>query len=194
MFKKLSLIAILAILPICAQSQEKVSESEPSKFGFTAGFINSELDKTYLKTDYTNQPWDLMPYGGSGLFLGFTFDTEFSDNLGLSSELLWAFTKNSGDHFRLNALFKYRLFNSKFHLLAGPEVKMLNSTQEFNGDKYGNSFGFNLTGGLEYDISNRYSVYAKYSKELTNRYSGSILEDEYEGSYSGFRIGLKFRF
>ena len=194
MFKKLCLIATFAILPFCAQSQEKESNDKPSKFGFTAGFINSEFEKSrfnYAADDY----FDPLPgLGGSGFFLGLTFDTEFNVNFGLSSEFLYANISGS-DQLRLASLLKYNLFNSNFHLLAGPEINFL-TTRALDHDSvdYGNEFGFNLTAGLEYDINRRISVYAKYSFELTDRYKSGTFEDYYKGGFDGFRLGLKFKF
>ncbi|MUP45460.1 hypothetical protein E0K83_06840 [Gramella sp. BOM4] len=192
MFKKLTLLAIFAMCSLYVQAQENESNDKPSKFGFTAGYIQSELNSEYINKTDQPIPFSTVPIGGEGLFLGVTFDAEIAKDLGVSSEFLWAFTYNGAHHWRLNTLLKYRLFSSKFHLLAGPEIKMIDSDAPNND--HGNRFGLNVTGGLEYDISNRYSVYFKYSEELTNRYNGGVLEDDYKGSYSGFRLGLKFKF
>lgn len=194
MFKKISLIAVFAMLSFCAQAQEKEENEKSSKFGFTAGLINSEMNLDYLLNDPENRPWNTLPYGGTGLFLGITYDNQFSEKFGISSEFIYADV--GYDQFRLNALLKYKLFNSKFSLLGGPEINLIERGPDFSGGdgEIGNQFGFDLTGGLEYDINQRISVYGKYSYELTNRYSSGRYEDIYEGNYSGFRFGVKFRF
>ncbi len=187
------LVAAFATLTFCAQAQEKEKNDEPSKFGFTAGYINSELDKG--RFNYTpDENFDPIPgLAGSGLFLGLTFDTEFNEKLGLTSEFLFADIEDT--QFRLATLFKYDLFDTGLHVLAGPELNYFNSGSLDHGSfDYGKKLGVNVTGGLEYEINKRISVYAKYSYELTDRYKGGIYENFYEGGFNDFRIGLKFKF
>ena len=192
MLKKLLILAIFAMSFTFVQAQENEKNDKPSKFGFTAGYGERHLDRTYLRTDYANQLGDqFYHYSGGGFFLGITFDSEISENFGVNSELLvtrFSFNYN----YIFNALIKYKLFDSRFHLMAGPE---LNFDPNLNaGGDWGNKFGIGFTGGLEFDITKRYSVYAKYNQELNNRYKGGNVEDAYEGNFNSFRLGIKFRF
>ncbi|MCP9200748.1 porin family protein [Gramella sp. GC03-9] len=192
MLKKFALFAILAISSLMSYAQETESNDKASKFGFTAGYGERHLDRTYLRTDYASQPGDqFYYYSGGGFFLGLTFDSRISENFGISSELLvtrFSFNYN----YIFNTLLKYELFDSRFHLMAGPEFN-LDPKLRVGGD-WGNRLGMGLTGGLEFDITKRYSIYAKYSQELNNRYKGGIVEDDYEGNFNNFRLGIKFRF
>ena len=186
------LIAAFATLPLCAQSQEKETNHAPSKFGFTAGFIESAINPDN-KTNSPSPFWDpVADAKGSGLFVGITFDQELSEDFSLSSEFFWA--RSNVEQFRLGTYLNYRLFNSKFRIMAGPELNYISQGGFDYQMDYGNRLGVNLTGGLEYDINNRISVYGKYSYELTDRYKGGVNEEYYEDGFKGFRLGIKFRF
>ncbi|GAA4326969.1 hypothetical protein GCM10023115_56740 [Pontixanthobacter gangjinensis] len=136
MLKRISLIAIFAILPFCAQAQENESGKEPSKFGFTAGYIESTMSPN-RKTPPPNPEWDpVSRVSGSGLFVGITFDQELGDNFGISSEFLW--TRIHGDQFRLGTYLNYKLFNSRFRIMAGPELNYISSGGFDYQQDYGN--------------------------------------------------------
>ena len=193
MLKKISLIAIFAMMSFCGQAQEEPKEDKPSKFGFTSGYINSDFHKE--RFNYApDENFDPVPgLAGSGLFLGVTFDTEFNENFGLSSELIFADIKET--QFQLAAMVKYNLFQTGLHVLAGPEITFINSgALDHDSFDYGKKLGVNLTGGLEYDINTRISFNGKYSYELTDRYKGGIYASQYKGGFNSFRLGLKFRF
>ena len=152
----------------------------------------SRINTTY-SGDIYDRPFDdyTLFRNSDGLYLGLTFDTNISERLGISSEVLWVDPANQ-NYFVVNTLVKYNLFNSKFNLLAGPELR-IDRNMTYSGDR-GTNLGFGLTGGLEFDITKRYSIYAKYNQEFNDRYDGGVAEENYEGFYHGFRLGLKFRF
>ena len=194
MFKKLCLIATFAILPFCAQSQEKESNDKPSKFGFTAGYMSNSLIVDYEgNLFYGDDPTNNA--GGDGYFAGITFDTELGGDFGLTSELTYSIagTKN----IRLATLLKYRLFDSKFHLNLGPELNyVLRGAVPYEAglDDYGNDLGVDLTGGLEYDVNDRISLYGRYSYEMTDRFKGKQYENRQTGGFQTLRFGIKFKF
>lgn len=193
MFKKLSLIALFAIIPFCGHSQEQ-EEDKTSNFGFTAGFIDSEFQQSRLN-DRSDRIYDpFTEIAGSGLFLGLTYDKEFNEKFGLASEFLYADLEES--QLRLSSQLKYNLFNTGLYLMAGPEINYLTSVDQDRGDLDNpNKFGLNITGGLGYNINNRISVYFKYSHEITNRYRDATNDKrDVNGELRDFRLGLKFKF
>ncbi|PTX42847.1 outer membrane protein with beta-barrel domain [Christiangramia gaetbulicola] len=190
MFKKISLIAVFAMLSFCAQAQEESKESKPSKFGFTAGVIESNFklkDPILLNEDY-----NVGKYEGGGLFLGLTFDTEINENFGFNSELLVAKLDNS-HRYLLSSSLKYRLFNSNFHALGGLELNYLSSAPDISNGNKGNRAGLNAIFGLEYEINDRLSIYSSYSLETTNRFKHDN-GNSYKGGYNNVRLGIKFKF
>ncbi|MUP45461.1 PorT family protein [Gramella sp. BOM4] len=194
MFKNFSLIAILVMTSLSSFAQETDSNDKPSKFGFTAGYMYNSLNVDYEGyLFYGDDPTNTV--GGDGYYAGLTYDTELGGDFGLTSELTYSIagTKN----IRLATLLKYRLFDSNFHFTMGPELNYLMRgviTKETGLGDYGNDLGLDLTGGLEYDINNRVSLYGRYSYELTDRYKGKQFENRQSGGFQTLRFGIKFKF
>ena len=191
MFKKISLIAVFAILPIFAQSQQEEEKEQASDFGFTAGIMESRSD--LANTGQIKKIYNPGEHDGAGLFLGLTFDTEFSKNFGLYSELIWAKLEDS-DRYLLSTSLKYRLFNSDFHALGGLELNYLGSApKNAEGEENIKRAGLNGLLGLEYQLNERISFYGNFSFETTNRLKNDPDGDSNLGYHNG-RLGVKFRF
>ena len=191
MLKKISLILMFTIVSFAAKAQETPDTEKPSKFGFTAGLMDSNVNNNqFLLNENT---YDLRRYAGGGMFLGLTFDTDLNREFGLSSELIWAKLNNSS-RYMLSTSLKYRLFNSNFNALGGLELNYLSSAPHNSaGEEFGNRTGLNALVGLEYEINDRISINANYSYELTNRYK-EPLKDEKNTGINNLRLGLKFKF
>lgn len=191
MLKKISLILVCIIVQFAAKAQETPNADKPSKFGFTAGFMDSNVNNNQFILN--EDTYNLRRYAGGGMFLGLTFDTNFNKDFGLNSELIWAKLNNSS-RYMLSTSLKYRLFNSNFNALGGLELNYLSSTPHNSaGEEFGNRAGLNALVGLEYEINDRMSIHANYSYELTNRYKEPV-RDEKSTGINNLRLGLKFKF
>jgi hypothetical protein len=189
MFKKLSLIALFAMMTYSANAQETQSEVKFSKFGFTSGIITSKFDLANVGT--IKEKYNPGGHDGQGVYLGLTFDTGFNENIGLTSELIYAKLDES-DRYLLSTSLKYRLFNSNFHALGGLELNYLGSNPKNSlGEENVNRAGLNGLLGLEYQFNNRFSIYGNFSfEELTNRFKDA---DGDKGGYHNGRLGVKFK-
>ena len=184
------LIATFATLPFCAQAQENEPEIKTSKFGFTAGIMESRFD--LANTGRVEEIYNPGEHDGTGIFLGLTFDTEFSRNFGLYSEVIWAKLEDS-DRYLLSTSLKYRLFQSDFHALGGLELNYLGSApKNAAGEENMKRAGLNGLLGLEYQLNSRFSFYGNFSFETTNRFKDKSID--YDGGYHNGRLGIKFSF
>ncbi|MFV8226867.1 hypothetical protein [Christiangramia aquimixticola] len=190
MFKKLSLIALFAMMTYSANAQETQTEVKTSKFGFTSGVITSKFE--LANVGQIKEKYNPGGHDGDGIYIGLTFDIDFNENFGLNSELLYAKLDES-DRYLLSTSLKYRLFNSKFYSLGGLELNYLGSNpKNALGEENVKRAGLNGLFGLEYQFSNRFSVYSNFSVEMTNRLKGD--DGATNHGYHNGRLGVKFKF
>ncbi len=189
MFRKISVIALFAIIIQSANAQESSSAEKNSQFGFTSGFITSKFD--LANVGQIKEKYNPGGHDGDGIYLGLTFDTGFNENFGLTSELLYAKLDDS-DRYLLSTALNYRLFNSNLFALGGLELNYLGSEPKNSlGEENVNRAGLNGLGGLEYRFTKNLSVYANFSTEFTNRLQGDD-GDSNHGYHNG-RLGIKFK-
>lgn len=189
MFKKLSLIALFAIMTYSVNAQETQHEVKYSKFGFTSGIITSKFD--LANVGQIKEKYNPGDHDGNGVYLGLTFDTGFSENFGLNSELIYAKLDES-DRYLLSTSLKYRLFNSDFHMLAGLELNYLGSNpKNALGEENVKRAGLNGLLGLEYQFNDRFSIYGNFSTEVTNRLKDD--DGDTNHGYHNGRLGVKFK-
>ncbi|SDR90956.1 outer membrane beta-barrel protein [Gramella sp. MAR_2010_147] len=189
MFKKLSLIALFAIMTYSVNAQETQHEVKYSKFGFTSGIITSKFD--LANVGQIKEKYNPGDHDGNGIYLGLTFDTGFNKNFGLNSELIYAKLDES-DRYLLSTSLKYRLFNSDFHMLGGLELNYLGSNpKNALGEENVKRAGLNGLLGLEYQFNDRFSIYGNFSTEVTNRLKDD--DGDTNHGYHNGRLGVKFK-
>ncbi|HLT52783.1 MAG TPA: porin family protein, partial [Flavobacteriaceae bacterium] len=164
----LTLVAVLGFLSISAQT---------TKFGVTAGFTNiTERAKS-----------DEISYSQSeaGFYIGALADFTVSEKFHIQPQALYANAAESSFLY-IPVLAKYYAAEKLF-LLAGPQANIfLEETPEEI-----NSVGIDLTFGLGYEINENFFIEARYSFEMTNRYTGDFdITDRLNTLHVG--VGYKF--
>ena len=113
------------------------------------------------------------------------------ENLFFKPELNYNFSNKSTGYLELAPLLKYNLFDTDLSVLAGPQARII--TTELS-DNYKRT-GFELAGGLNYDLGKRWVIEAKYAYEFTNRYEdGFQYTGDKEMHFETWSVGIGFKF
>lgn len=128
--------------------------------------------------------------GEAGLFIGVNYNLRLNRDFSIVPEVSFISNKESV-HYRVAGMVEYRMSSTGFYGLAGPQVNILsgNSLNPYE------RAGFELTGGVGYDISRSFYLEARYSHEFTNRFKPETpISDEDYYRFRSYSIGLGFRF
>lgn len=174
----LSLIALFAINLASAQ--------DLPKFGLTGGLLNTNVD---FKT--SNSILNLVgvnnfaKINSTGFYIGGVVDIEVLGNLHIQPELLYGSAKDLSFVY-LPVMVKYYVAD-KFNVQVGPQLnfssnlddikRAIRDTEELIGtngnvDDVLKTFGIDLGIGAGFDVTDNLGIQARYSFELTDRYSG----------------------
>ncbi|WP_343486747.1 porin family protein [Allomuricauda sp. d1] len=172
--KRLLLVGamLLLVCSICAQ--------ETPRFGLTGGLLNSNVD-----FDFTLG--NISATNNTGFYIGGILDVPISEKLHFQPELTYGSAGDLGFIF-LPAMLKFYAAES-FHLQAGPQFSFSTTLNDIKNDVTGavelidddfadtiesilRNFGVDIGFGAGYDINENFTIQARYSIELTNRYNG----------------------
>ena len=122
----------------------------------------------------------------TGFYVGLQFtDIPISDELEFQPEVNFVSIKDL-NQFHAPLLVKYS-FADQFHALAGPNLGILLDTGE--GVK---SFNFGADLGLAYDVSEDFSIEARYNMGLSNLFENTNGDNSLKLSH--FMLGIAYRF
>lgn len=176
--KKLLLVAIAFIFASQLTAQK-------TTFGLTAGYLNVETTSSYMEMNFSEN--------ASGFFAGVLLDVPLSGSFRLEPAIIY------GNAQELNALFvpvlaKYYLAESGFSFLAGPQGTII--LDELLAPV--NRFGFDLTFGATYDITENLFLQARYALELTNRANTEVdgfpADADANSGMNSLHVGIGYKF
>ncbi len=197
--KKLLLVALLGISTTMAlQAQGSF------KFGVTGGLLNSngDIDISVLGIDIAN----IDAVNKTGFYIGAVADLGVSESFHIQPELTYG---SAGDlaYFYLPVMAKYYII-PKLYAMAGPQLSFSSNLDDIkdtiqdidditgantNLDDVLRTVGIDLGFGAGFDILDNLSAQARYSFELTNRYTGPI-SNSLTIRASTFNLGVAYFF
>lgn len=187
--KKIALILFTLGVALKVGSQESIATNFDNKkyklsFGIKGGLNVSEQSITYNTNDIA---FTLTPINTSSFHFGFYVDFKITNNIGLLSEFLYseegslvnlqiiAF-KQKLNYLKVPVLAYYQLFNDRFNIHLGPQFGyVINEKIEFESDVVDEfissdfkPFEISMATGVEYYITKRVRIGARYNLGLTN--------------------------
>ncbi|EAR01940.1 porin family protein [Maribacter sp. HTCC2170] len=200
--KKLFLLSLFSLF-VFNLSQ---AQSLP-KFGITGGLLNTNVDfktgNSLLNLVGVN---NFAKINSTGYYIGALVDIEVLGNFHVQPELTYGSAKDLSFIY-LPVMAKYYIAD-QFHIQAGPQLnfssnlddikKAIRDTEELIGtngnvDDVLKSVGVDIGVGAGYDVMDNLTIQARYSFELTDRYSGpagGVLDIK----GSAFQVGLAYMF
>lgn len=184
--KKIVVLAFFLLAGSFVNAQTSAPQNE-TRFGFTSGYVNTSF--------ISDAPHPILkvvdnPTFGKAIFVGAFADIFLGSSTFFKPEVIYHFGDRTA-FLEVSPLFKQYLFNSRFHVLAGPQVRFIIGPLAENYKRT----GLELAGGLGYDITKDIFIQAKYSYEFTNRYEEGVEPTGgNEMHFETFSIGLGYRF
>ncbi|WP_372920519.1 outer membrane beta-barrel protein [Salegentibacter sp.] len=184
MFKKLLLVLFAFAIYESAMSQafKKPTVDLSVKAGYLA------IDPSY-STFYPELSGEFIT-GEAGLFIAANYKFWVDRYLSINPEVSFISNKESV-HYRVAGLVEYSILSTGLYVLGGPQLNILSGNSMNLYDRA----GFELTGGIGYDISRSFYLEGRYSHEFTNRLKpeAPFTDDDYY-RFRSYSIGLGFRF
>ncbi|MCP4978091.1 MAG: PorT family protein [Maribacter sp.] len=200
--KKILLLSVITLFSL----QFSQAQSLP-RFGITGGLLNSNVDfktgNSLLNLVGVN---NFAKINSTGYYIGALVDIGVAGNFHIQPELLYGSAEDLS-FFYLPVMAKYYVAD-KFHIQAGPQLnfssnlddikKAIRDTEELLGtngnvDDVLKTVGVDLGFGAGFDILDNLTIQARYSFELTDRYSGpagGVLDIK----GSAFQVGVAYMF
>tara|TARA_R110002073_G_scaffold4213_1_gene27909 strand:+ start:47834 stop:48382 length:549 start_codon:yes stop_codon:yes gene_type:complete len=139
-----------------------------------------------FKSDVSTKASNSTSSSETGFYLGVQFtDIPIAEGLEFRPTVHYVAIKDL-DQIQVPLLVRYS-FTDEFHALAGPNLGFLMDTGE--GVK---SFNFGADLGLAYDISDDFSIGAKYNMGFSNLFENG--GGDYSLKLSHFMVGVAYRF
>ena len=154
-----------------------LSINAQSDFGVTAGYLSA--------TAKAESGGISISASESGFFAGFFADITLSDDLNLQPEIQYINIQD-GNGILIPVIAKYYVAD-KFNLQAGPQLMfdLDESVDDFS------SVNIDLALGAGYDIDEDFSVFARYSFQLNNTYTGPL---DLTARLNFLNVGLAYKF
>jgi len=200
--KKLFLLSIITLFSL----QLSQAQSLP-KFGVTGGLLNTNVDfktgNSLLNLVGVN---NFAKINSTGFYIGGLVDIGLVGDFHIQPELLYGSAEDLS-FFYLPVMAKYYVVD-KFHIQAGPQLnfssnlddikRAIRDTEELLGtngsvDDVLKTFGVDIGLGAGFDVVDNLTIQARYSFELTDRYSGpagGVLDIK----GSAFQVGVAYMF
>lgn len=157
------------------------------KFGVTGGLLNTDANIDLSLGDIFDLA-SIDAVNETGFYIGALADIGINDNFHVQPELTYG---SAGDlsFIYLPIMAKYYVIPNKLNIQLGPQFNFSSNLDEIKGaiqdiegvlgtngniDDVLNTFGVELGFGAGLDITDRFSAQARYSFELTDRYSGPL--------------------
>lgn len=185
MFKNLLFVG--ALLSVMASFGQEVN------FGIQAGYTNLE--------GKSSNSYENVSYSGnsSGFYVGALADFTLSESFHLQPSVNYANAEET-NFLIVPVMAQYYIENSGFYLQAGPQATFMLEDTSIEGIEVMNNFGLDLAFGVGYEINSNFFVEARYSFELTNRYSKDIKDYaeaqgmDVDSQINALSIGLGYKF
>ena len=172
--KKFILLLLLMAVSMGMNAQET------SRFGLTAGLLNTNVDFDFTLSNFSAT-------NNTGFYIGAVADVPLSEKFHFQPELTYGSAGDLGFIF-LPAMLKFYAAEG-FHLQAGPQFAFSTTLNDIKNDVTAavelidedfadsiesilRNFGVDIGFGAGYDINENFTIQARYSLELTNRYNG----------------------
>ncbi len=200
--KKLFLLSVITLFSL----QFSQGQSLP-KFGITGGLLNTNVDfktgNSLLNLVGVN---NFAKINSTGFYVGGLVDIGVVGDFHIQPELLYGSAEDLS-FFYLPVMAKYYVAE-RFHIQAGPQLnfssnlddikKAIRDTEELLGtngnvDDVLKTVGVDIGLGAGFDVSDNLTIQARYSFELTDRYSGpagGVLDIK----GSAFQVGVAYMF
>lgn len=185
MFKKLLFVAILFT--------GMASFGQNIDFGLQAGYTNIEGKSSNSLDNYS------VAGNSSGFYVGALADFTLSNQFHLQPSINYA-SADDVDFIIVPVLAQYYIENSSFYVQAGPQATFILDNVAIGEVEILNTFGLDLALGAGYEITSNFFVEAKYSLEVTNRFSKEIKDAaeaqnvEVDSQFNALSIGLGYKF
>jgi len=198
---------VLSLTVIAIFAMNLLSAQALPKFGITGGLLNTNVDfktgNSILNLIGVN---NFAKINSTGFYIGGLVDIEVVDKFHIQPELLYGSAEDLS-FFYLPVLAKYYVAD-KFHLQAGPQLnfssnlddikRAIRDTEELLGtngnvDDVLKTFGVDIAFGAGFDVLDNLAIQARYSFEVTDRYSGpagGVLDIK----GSAFQVGVAYMF
>ncbi len=170
--KKLVLCAAIALFTT------SIISAQNAKFGIAAGYTNITERAKFEELTVSSSE--------SGFYIGALVDITVSEKFHVEPKMLYANAAETGFLY-IPVLAKYYVAE-KFNLQAGPQANFI-LDEVVDGF---NSFGLDLSFGLGYEINEHFFLDARYSFELTNRYTDN--DFNVSDKVNTLNVGLGYKF
>ncbi|WP_372920642.1 outer membrane beta-barrel protein [Salegentibacter sp.] len=179
------LLALLA-MGIFQSAQSQAFKTPSVNLSVQAGYL--AIDPSF-STFYPEVSGEFIT-GEAGLFIGVNYNFWLDRDFSIVPEASFISNKETV-HYRVAGLVEYRIPNTGFYSLGGPQVNILSG----NSMKFYKRVGFELTGGIGYDISRSFYLEGRYSHEFTDRLkSETPFSEDDNYRFRSYSVGLGYRF
>jgi len=163
------------------------SQQYPIKYGIEAGWNYSNVNGIDEKGDPSGYISDIIDevYGGVVLEKQFTAKSYFKTGI------LFSFTE-SINFLELPIYYKNNFYKN-FYFFIGPKLNYIPDVQNNNSYYFRKRLGISGDVGVDYKISNHFTVEGSFSKGFTKQYDDLILT-YYQARRDVYRIGITYFF
>ncbi len=181
-----NLFLVLFAFVTFQNTQSQAFNSPSVNLSVQAGYL--AIDPSY-STFYPEVSGEFIT-GEAGLFIGVNYNLKLNRDFSIIPEISFISNKESV-HYRVAGLVEYRIPSTGFYSLGGLQVNILSG----NSLSFYDRAGFELTGGIGYDISSSFYLEGRYSHEFTDRLKpqAPFQEEDYY-RFRSYSIGMGFRF
>ena len=162
------------------------SQNYPLKIGVKAGWNYSNInavDENGDRSGYLSNGGEL--YGGIALEKQISQKSYLQSGLVVSYSYVITFVE-------IPIFYKYNFFKD-FSLITGPKIEYIPDEQYNHSIYFKKRLGFSANLGVDYKISEHFSVEGYLSKQFVKQYDDNILTF-YEAKRNVYRLGLAYYF
>lgn len=179
--EKLLLNALFLLLSISAFSQDY-----PLKFGIKAGWNYSNVNAIDEFGDHSGY----LSNGGE-LYGGVSLEKQISEKSYFQTNLTVSYTDRI-TFLELSLYYKFK-FYKQFALLLGPKLNYIPDDEISQPYYFRRRLGISGDVGIDYKLSNHFTVEGTFSKGFTKQYDDLVLT-YYEARRDVYRIGVTYYF
>lgn len=163
------------------------SQNYPVKYGVKAGWNYSNVNAVDEKGGPSGYQSDVI----AEAYAGFVFEKQITSKSYIQLGTLVSFTDRV-TFLELPMYYKYN-FYKKFSLFLGPKLNYIPDSESSQPYHFRKRLGISGDIGIDYKISNHFTMEANYSKGFTKQYDDLILT-YYQARRDVFRIGISYYF
>jgi len=162
------------------------SQKYPVKFGIKAGWNYSNVNAI----DEKGQPSGYLSNGGE-LYGGIALEKQISEKSYIQSGFIASYTYVI-TFLELPIFYKYNFYKN-FSLFVGPKLDYIPDEQYNHSLYFKNRLGVSANLGIDYLISNHFTLEGYFSKQLVKQYDDNILTF-YDAKRNIYRVGVTYYF